>query len=149
MRMLAGHPCAVQLQAVYEDKTTYYLVRTGSLHRQHSQAACVDSAVRQLVWAARTVVSSMQGNYPAGQSARLCALSNCVSQMSALLGIDVISCCPAVLCCGLQVMELCKGGELFDQIVAYGQFSEEDAVGIMRSLLSFVDYAHSKHIVHR
>jgi serine/threonine protein kinase len=55
----------------------------------------------------------------------------------------------ALLCCAAQVMELCEGGELFDQIVAYGQFSEEDAVGIIRSLLSFVDYAHSKHIVHR
>lgn len=30
MRMLAGHPCAVQLQAVYEDATTYYLVRSSS-----------------------------------------------------------------------------------------------------------------------
>jgi serine/threonine protein kinase len=46
-------------------------------------------------------------------------------------------------------MELCNGGELFDQIVARGQFSEQDAVGIMRALLDFVAYAHSKHIVHR
>lgn len=46
-------------------------------------------------------------------------------------------------------MELCKGGELFDQIVARGQFSEQDAVDIMRALLDFVAYAHSKHIVHR
>jgi len=46
-------------------------------------------------------------------------------------------------------MELCSGGELFDQIVARGQFSEADAVNIMRSLLDFVAYAHSKHIMHR
>lgn len=72
MRMLGGHPCAVQLHAVYEDASTYYLV-----------------------------------------------------------------------------MELCSGGELFDQIVARGQFSEADAVNIMRSLLDFVAYAHSKHIMHR
>lgn len=52
---------------------------------------------------------------------------------------------PAVL----QVMELCRGGELFDQIVARGQFSEQDAVDIMRALLDFVAFAHSKHIVHR
>lgn len=26
-RLLSGHPCAVQLQGVYEDATTYYLVR--------------------------------------------------------------------------------------------------------------------------
>lgn len=46
-------------------------------------------------------------------------------------------------------MELCSGGELFDQIVARGHFSEQDAVGIMRALLDFVAFAHSKHIVHR
>ena len=49
----------------------------------------------------------------------------------------------------VKVMELCSGGELFDQIVSRGHFSEQDAVGIMRSLLDFVAFAHSKHIVHR
>lgn len=29
MRMLGGHPSAVQLHAVYEDDSTYYLVRAG------------------------------------------------------------------------------------------------------------------------
>lgn len=53
------------------------------------------------------------------------------------------------VCNPLQVMELCSGGELFDQIVSRGHFSEQDAVNIMRSLLDFVAFAHSKHIVHR
>jgi hypothetical protein len=48
MRMLAGHPCAVQLQAVYEDKHTYYLVRTRNLYTQLGCATATDSLHRQL-----------------------------------------------------------------------------------------------------
>lgn len=59
------------------------------------------------------------------------------------------SCVSILSCVHMKVMELCSGGELFDQIVARGHFSEQDAVGIMRALLDFVAYAHSKHIVHR
>lgn len=47
------------------------------------------------------------------------------------------------------VMELCAGGELFDRIISKGHFTEQDATAIMRSLLSFISFAHSKHIVHR
>jgi calcium-dependent protein kinase len=47
------------------------------------------------------------------------------------------------------VMELCSGGELFDRIISRGHFSERDAAVIMRSLLDFISFAHSKHIVHR
>eukprot|EP00879_Flechtneria_rotunda_P029180 GHRR01031460.1.p2 GENE.GHRR01031460.1~~GHRR01031460.1.p2 ORF type:complete len:122 (+),score=41.22 GHRR01031460.1:1343-1708(+) len=47
------------------------------------------------------------------------------------------------------VMELCAGGELFDQIISKGHFSERDAAVSMRALLDFISYAHSKHIVHR
>jgi hypothetical protein len=47
MRMLAGHPCAVQLQAVYEDKSSYYLVGVG---RQLGAAAGLGSLNRQLNW---------------------------------------------------------------------------------------------------
>jgi hypothetical protein len=46
-------------------------------------------------------------------------------------------------------MELCRGGELFDQIVTRRQFSELDARAIMAALLQFVAHAHSKGIVHR
>lgn len=47
------------------------------------------------------------------------------------------------------VMELCSGGELFDQIIAKGHFSEKDGADKMRSLLDFIAYAHSKNIIHR
>lgn len=47
------------------------------------------------------------------------------------------------------VMELCSGGELFDRIISRGYFSERDAAVIMRALLDFISFAHSKHIVHR
>lgn len=57
--------------------------------------------------------------------------------------------CPCLPLLSLQVMELCSGGELFDQIVTRRHFSEQDAAAIMRSLLAFVAFAHSKHVVHR
>ncbi|GAX75024.1 hypothetical protein CEUSTIGMA_g2470.t1 [Chlamydomonas eustigma] len=47
------------------------------------------------------------------------------------------------------VMELCSGGELFDQIISKGHFSEKDAAEKMRSLLDFIAFAHSKNIIHR
>ncbi|PNH04139.1 Calcium-dependent protein kinase 32 [Tetrabaena socialis] len=47
------------------------------------------------------------------------------------------------------ILELCSGGELFDQIIAKGHFSEKDASEKMHCLLDFIAYAHSKHIIHR
>ncbi|MEW5313687.1 MAG: hypothetical protein WDW38_005232 [Sanguina aurantia] len=47
------------------------------------------------------------------------------------------------------IMELCTGGELFDQIISKGHFSEKDAADKMKSLLDFIAYAHSKNIIHR
>lgn len=47
------------------------------------------------------------------------------------------------------VMELCSGGELFDQIIAKGHFSEKDGADKMKCLLDFIAYAHSKNIIHR
>lgn len=47
------------------------------------------------------------------------------------------------------VMEYCEGGELFDRIISKGHFSERDAAVVMRALLDFVCFAHSKNIVHR
>ncbi len=43
----------------------------------------------------------------------------------------------------------CVGGELFDQIISKGHFSEKDAAEKMRSLLDFIAFAHSKNIIHR
>lgn len=47
------------------------------------------------------------------------------------------------------VMELCTGGELFDQIIEKGHFTERDAADKMHCLLDFIAFAHSKHIIHR
>ncbi|CAN4109033.1 unnamed protein product [Withania somnifera] len=48
------------------------------------------------------------------------------------------------------VMELCKGGELLDRILARGgKYSEEDAKAVMVQLLSVVSYCHLQGVVHR
>ena len=47
------------------------------------------------------------------------------------------------------VSELCKGGELFDQIEKKGCFKEEEACQIFLQLMSAICYSHSNHIVHR
>ncbi|KAF5836831.1 kinase-like domain-containing protein [Dunaliella salina] len=49
----------------------------------------------------------------------------------------------------MLVMELCTGGELFDQIIQKGHFSEKDAADKMRCLLDFIAFAHSRNIIHR
>lgn len=45
--------------------------------------------------------------------------------------------------------ELCKGGELFDEIVKRKRFSEKDAAEIMSQILKAVIYCHSNDICHR
>ncbi|EME30207.1 Calcium/calmodulin-dependent protein kinase type 1 [Galdieria sulphuraria] len=47
------------------------------------------------------------------------------------------------------IMELLSGGELFDQIVQRGHFSEKDASAIASCMISSVAHCHSKHVVHR
>lgn len=47
------------------------------------------------------------------------------------------------------ISRICKGGELFDEIIEKGHFSEKDASIIMKQLLSCLNYCHSKNIVHR
>ena len=47
------------------------------------------------------------------------------------------------------VTEVCNGGELFDQILKRGFFSERDAAVIMKQVLSAISYCHSLKIVHR
>ncbi len=41
------------------------------------------------------------------------------------------------------------GGELFDRIIAKGNYTERDASNLMRQVLEAVDYLHSLNIVHR
>jgi serine/threonine protein kinase len=46
-------------------------------------------------------------------------------------------------------LRICKGGELFDEIIARGKFTERDAAILMKQVLSCVNYCHAMHIVHR
>ena len=47
------------------------------------------------------------------------------------------------------VLELVTGGELFDQIVNRGSYSEADAAAIVRQILDAVAYMHNNGIAHR
>jgi serine/threonine protein kinase len=47
------------------------------------------------------------------------------------------------------VLDLVKGGELFDRIIEQESFSEEDAAKITAQLLGALDYMHSKGCAHR
>jgi len=47
------------------------------------------------------------------------------------------------------VTDICKGGELFDEIVARGKFTERDASVLIKQVLSCVNYCHTHKIVHR
>lgn len=47
------------------------------------------------------------------------------------------------------VTEICKGGELFDEILARGKFNEKDAAVLIKQVLSCINYCHSAKIVHR
>lgn len=47
------------------------------------------------------------------------------------------------------VMELCTGGELFEQLLTKGRYTEAEAAKIMHSLLHAVAHLHSLEIAHR
>lgn len=51
--------------------------------------------------------------------------------------------------CIYLVLELVTGGELFDQIVSRGSYSERDAAAICKQILEAVQYMHSNGIAHR
>lgn len=48
-----------------------------------------------------------------------------------------------------MVLELLTGGELFDRIVAKGNFSEKEAAGVIHSVTTALKYLHSLPVVHR
>lgn len=47
------------------------------------------------------------------------------------------------------VLELCKGGELFDKIIKKKFLTEKEAASLIRVILNAVDYLHRNGIVHR
>lgn len=47
------------------------------------------------------------------------------------------------------ILELVTGGELFDQIVSRGSYSERDAAAICKQILEAVHYMHTNGIAHR
>ncbi|KAK9084826.1 hypothetical protein Sjap_025237 [Stephania japonica] len=47
------------------------------------------------------------------------------------------------------VMELCSGGELFDQIISKGHYSEREAVRIFRGVVNVVSVCHFMGVMHR
>ena len=49
----------------------------------------------------------------------------------------------------MRVRRICKGGELFDEILQRGKFSERDAAVLMKQVLSCINYCHQANIVHR
>jgi serine/threonine protein kinase len=47
------------------------------------------------------------------------------------------------------VLEMCGGGELFDEIVSKGKFSEGETKRVMHAILRSVSHMHARGIVHR
>ena len=47
------------------------------------------------------------------------------------------------------IMELLEGGELLDRIRSQQSFTEAEASGIMKQLVSVVNHLHNRRIVHR
>ena len=47
------------------------------------------------------------------------------------------------------VMELCSGGDLFDHLINYGQYTEEQTANIMRKIISALNYLHQMNVCHR
>ena len=47
------------------------------------------------------------------------------------------------------VMQLCKGGELFDQIINKGHYSEKEAAELVRTMLCVIKHMHTLGVVHR
>ena len=47
------------------------------------------------------------------------------------------------------VTELCTGGELFEELLKQGKFSEAEAALIINQVLEAVSYCHANNIVHR
>ena len=47
------------------------------------------------------------------------------------------------------ILELLKGGELFDRLIKKGHYSEQDASTLMKNLLGALNHMHKRGIMHR
>lgn len=47
------------------------------------------------------------------------------------------------------VLELCRGGELFDKIISKGHFSEKEAAAYFRTMVEVVAHCHQLGVMHR
>ncbi len=47
------------------------------------------------------------------------------------------------------VMELVRGGDLFDRIIEKGKYTEADASRLVHCIATAVSHLHARHIVHR
>jgi calcium-dependent protein kinase len=47
------------------------------------------------------------------------------------------------------VTEICKGGELFDEIATRKKLSEKEASVLIKQVLSCINYCHQNYIMHR
>jgi len=48
-----------------------------------------------------------------------------------------------------MVTELLSGGELFDEIIARGKFTEADAANVMQQVIGSINYCHNNKVAHR
>lgn len=48
-----------------------------------------------------------------------------------------------------MILELCTGGELFDEIIKKGYFTEEEARVIFKQMMLALNYCHSQGVAHR
>jgi calcium-dependent protein kinase len=47
------------------------------------------------------------------------------------------------------VQEICRGSELYEELLARGKFTERDASLLLKQVLSVINYCHLNNIVHR
>jgi len=47
------------------------------------------------------------------------------------------------------VQEICKGGELFEEVLKRGKFTERDSAVMIKQILQCINYTHSHNIIHR
>jgi len=132
MQQLRGHPNIIDLHETFEDSKVHHNTSMFvTVHHNTSMSVTVHTEVCTIV-----------------------RLHLCV----------ILCLCCAVLCCGALycaggvpcrvqhvhlVMELCKGGKLFDRIKLRGQYAERHAALVLATLVEALIYCHSNGIVHR